>query len=195
MRNPNFYQYWNAFSSSADTQNAKFISNYNEYTRNTPNKEAWVSAQRTTPFFQYVCRLAFWLYGRAKIGKFWIAQEEKKIFIEKTNKINFYVYFCSEYVKMKTNRIMDEIRETISPEMKMQMELSVAIANRIYEILEEKGMSQKDFAQLMGKTETEISRWLSGTHNLTLATLCKISVALGENLLEVPVNQGELVEA
>ncbi len=96
---------------------------------------------------------------------------------------------------MKTNRIMDEIRETISPEMKMQMELSVAIANRIYEILEEKGMSQKDFARLMGKTETEISRWLSGTHNLTLATLCKISIALGENLLEVPVNHSELVEA
>ena len=90
---------------------------------------------------------------------------------------------------------MNEIRETISPEMKMQMELSVAIANRIYEILEEKGMSQKDFARLMGKTETEISRWLSGTHNMTLATLCKISIALGENLLEVPANQGELVEA
>ena len=96
---------------------------------------------------------------------------------------------------MKTNPIMNEIRETISPEMKMQMELSVAIANRIYEILEEKGMSQKDFARLMGKTETEISRWLSGTHNMTLATLCKISIALGENLLEVPENQGELVEA
>lgn len=96
---------------------------------------------------------------------------------------------------MKTNPIMNEIRETISPEMKMQIELSVAIANRIYEILEEKGMSQKDFARLMGKTETEISRWLSGTHNMTLATLCKISIALGENLLEVPANQGELVEA
>ena len=27
---------------------------------------------------------------------------------------------------MKTNRIMDEIRSTISPEMKLQMELSVA---------------------------------------------------------------------
>lgn len=90
---------------------------------------------------------------------------------------------------------MDEIRETISPEMKMQMELSVAIANRIYEILEEKGMSQKDFARLMGKTETEISRWLSGTHNMTLATLCKISIALGENLLEVPVSHSELAMA
>ena len=31
---------------------------------------------------------------------------------------------------------MDEIRSNISPEMKLQMELSVAIANRICEILE-----------------------------------------------------------
>lgn len=87
---------------------------------------------------------------------------------------------------MKTNRIMDEIRSTISPEMKMQIELSVAIANRIYDILEKKGLTQKDFAQMMGKSETEVSRWLSGTHNLTLATLCKISVALGEDIITIP---------
>ncbi len=86
---------------------------------------------------------------------------------------------------MKTNRLMDEIRSTISPEMKMQMELSVAIANRIYEILESKGMSQKDLARLLGKTETEVSRWLSGTHNLTLATICKISAALGQDVIMV----------
>ena len=89
--------------------------------------------------------------------------------------------------EFERNKIMDEIRSTISPEMKLQMELSVAIANRIYEILEEKGMSQKDFAQLMGKTETEVSRWLSGTHNLTLSTICKISAALGEDIVRVPV--------
>ena len=86
---------------------------------------------------------------------------------------------------MKTNKIMDEIRSTISPEMKLQMELSVSIANRIYNILEKKGMSQKDFAKLMGKTETEVSRWLSGTHNLTMATICKISAALGEDIIKV----------
>lgn len=90
---------------------------------------------------------------------------------------------------MKTNRIMDEIRATISPEMKMQMELSVAIANRIYDILEKKGLTQKDFARMMGKTETEVSRWLSGTHNLTLATLCKISVALGADIIKVTGHQ------
>ena len=80
---------------------------------------------------------------------------------------------------MRTNRIMDEIRSTITPEMKLQMEMSVAIANRIYEILEAKGMTQKELAQKLGKTETEVSRWLSGTHNLTLSTICKISAALG----------------
>ena len=84
---------------------------------------------------------------------------------------------------MKTNKLMDEIRETMSPEMKKQMELSVSIANRIYEILEAKGMSQKDFALLMGKTETEVSRWLSGTQNMTMSTIAKISTALGEDII------------
>ena len=87
---------------------------------------------------------------------------------------------------MKTNRIMDEIRSTISPEMKLQMEMSVSIANRIYEILEAKGMTQKDLAKRLGKTETEVSRWLSGTHNLTLSTICKISAALGDQTLVNP---------
>ena len=64
---------------------------------------------------------------------------------------------------MKTNRIMDEIRSTISPE----------------------GMTQKDLAKRLGKTETEVSRWLSGTHNLTLSTICKISAALGDPILQV----------
>jgi len=44
---------------------------------------------------------------------------------------------------MKTNRIMDEIRSTISPEMKMQMEMSVAIANRIYDIHERLAPDQR----------------------------------------------------
>ena len=78
---------------------------------------------------------------------------------------------------------MDEIRQTISPDMKIRMELSVAIANRIYSILEQRGLSQKDFAQLMGKTETEVSRWLSGTHNLTISTISKITSVLGEDII------------
>ena len=83
---------------------------------------------------------------------------------------------------------MDDIRAQMSPEMKKRMDLTVAIANRIYQILETKGMSQKDLAQKVGKTETEVSRWLSGMHNLTIGTIAKISIALGEEILVIPSN-------
>ncbi len=86
---------------------------------------------------------------------------------------------------MKSNKLLDEIRHTMTPEMKRQMDLSVQIANRIYEIMEDKGLSQKDLAHLLGKTETEVSRWLSGTHNMTMATLAKISSALGTDIVRV----------
>lgn len=97
-----------------------------------------------------------------------------------------------KYVNMKTNKLLDEIRQTVTPQMKCQMELSVMIANRIYEILEEKGLSQKDLAHVLGKTETEVSRWLSGTHNMTLATIAKISTALDTDIVKVPVRKKHL---
>jgi transcriptional regulator with XRE-family HTH domain len=46
-------------------------------------------------------------------------------------------------------------------------------------------MTQKDLAKKMGKTEAEVSVWLSGQHNFTLKTLAKISVALEEDLIKV----------
>lgn len=87
---------------------------------------------------------------------------------------------------MRTNKMIDEVRRSITPEMKLQMEMSVAVANRIYDILEAKGMTQKELALKLGKTETEVSRWLSGTHNLTLSTISKVSVALGEDIVIIP---------
>ena len=79
---------------------------------------------------------------------------------------------------------MDEIRKTMMPEMIIQTELSVSIANRIYECLEQRNMTQKDLARMMGKTETEVSRWLSGTHNFTIATIAKITTVLGEAIIQ-----------
>jgi transcriptional regulator with XRE-family HTH domain len=84
---------------------------------------------------------------------------------------------------MKTNALMDQIRQSTPPEVNLQVEMAVRIANRVYDILEERNMTQRDFAKLVGKSENEVSRWLCGTHNLTLATIAKMSVALGEDLL------------
>ena len=94
-----------------------------------------------------------------------------------------FMFIFANKKEMRTNRMIDEVRRSITPEMKLQMEMSVAIANRICDILEAKGMTQKELARKLGKTETEVSRWLSGTHNLTLSTISKVSVALGEDIV------------
>ena len=60
---------------------------------------------------------------------------------------------------------------------------SIDIANEIYKTLKEKEMSSADLARLLNKSESEISKWLTGTHNFTFKTIKKIEVALGEDLL------------
>ena len=71
-------------------------------------------------------------------------------------------------------------------ELKLELDLSFAIADKIDAIIKEKGMTQKEFAKKMNKTEAEVSRWLSGTHNFTLKTIAKITNVLGESIITIP---------
>jgi transcriptional regulator with XRE-family HTH domain len=80
---------------------------------------------------------------------------------------------------------MQECRALITPEIREDIDFSIALVNRIFDILEEKGITQRDLAKRLGKSETEISRWMQGTHNFTMATLKKIERALGAPILVV----------
>lgn len=80
---------------------------------------------------------------------------------------------------------METIRQQTPPEVNKQVDLCVAIANRIFDLLQERGMSQRDLARALDKTETEVSRWLSGTHNLTIATIAKIATVLDDDIITV----------
>ncbi|MDY0173935.1 MAG: helix-turn-helix transcriptional regulator [Bacteroidales bacterium] len=86
---------------------------------------------------------------------------------------------------MKKNALLEELRKTVSKEIKREIDLSFDIVNRIHDILERKNFDQKDLAKLLGKSEAEISKWMRGTHNFTLKTLTKIEAALDEPILEV----------
>ena len=48
------------------------------------------------------------------------------------------------------------------------------MANYVECLLSDKGLKQKDLADKMGKSEAEVSKWLSGTHNFTLRSIAKI---------------------
>lgn len=78
-------------------------------------------------------------------------------------------------------QIVDETPE----ELKTQLRFSDSIAEKLSILLEERGMTQRDLARKVGKTEAEVSRWLGGTHNFTLRTLAKISTILGVDMIKV----------
>ena len=86
---------------------------------------------------------------------------------------------------MRRSSILEARRAKVSPEVKNKVNLSFMIVDRIYSILEERGLRQKDLADMLGKKESEISKWMRGTHNFTIDTVCSIEKVLGQPILQV----------
>ncbi|MBO5406100.1 MAG: helix-turn-helix transcriptional regulator [Bacteroidales bacterium] len=81
--------------------------------------------------------------------------------------------------------MFDELYSRIPEESRRMSSHSFAIAAHINEILERKGWNKTDFAVAMGKKNAEISKWMSGQHNFTIATIAKIESVLGEDIIAV----------
>jgi transcriptional regulator with XRE-family HTH domain len=87
---------------------------------------------------------------------------------------------------MKKNSIIkDWLRKNSSPEIEKLVRRNLAISDKVRGILEEEGISQKEFAEQLGKTSSEISKWLSGTHNLTMKSIIKMELILDTDLIHV----------
>ena len=86
---------------------------------------------------------------------------------------------------MKRSSVLEERRKRVNPEIRQSVALSFRIVDRIHDILQEKGLKQKDLAQRLGKSEAEISKWMRGTHNFTIDTLVSIEDALNATIVQV----------
>ena len=86
---------------------------------------------------------------------------------------------------MKVADLFNECLQAVPQETKREVGMSIDIANRICVILKEKEMTQKDLAHKLGKRESEVSKWTSGSHNFTISTIAKIETALGQDILQV----------
>ena len=58
-------------------------------------------------------------------------------------------------------------------------------AEQIEVAMKERGLGKKQFAELMHKNPSEVTKWLSGKHNFTIALLEEISKALGVRITGV----------
>ena len=74
----------------------------------------------------------------------------------------------------------------IPEDLQIQTKLSVAIAARIEPLMRQEGLSKKQFADALGRRPSEVTKWLSGEHNFTIATLSRLSAYFGKSIIEVP---------
>ena len=86
---------------------------------------------------------------------------------------------------MKRSDIIEARRAKVSPEVRRRVDLSFLIVDRIHAMLEQRQLKQKDLAAMLNKKESEISKWMRGTHNFTIATISQIEKVLGEPILQV----------
>lgn len=78
---------------------------------------------------------------------------------------------------------LEELRNETSPQMSQQISKRMKLAAQIDDVLISRGLTNQEFAFMMGKKPSEITRWLSGTHNFTTETLWEIERVLQIQLL------------
>ena len=87
---------------------------------------------------------------------------------------------------MKTMRTpFRQMLEAVPADIQQEVDLEVAISNRINDLMQQRGLSKLEFAQALGKRPSEVTKWLSGQHNFTIRTLALLSAFFGESLVRV----------
>ena len=87
---------------------------------------------------------------------------------------------------MKNENLYQQALLDIPDDVKREVTLFYAVADRLFDLIEEAGMTQKEFAKKIGKSESEVSVWMTGRHNFTLRTLAKVSSVLNADIVSVP---------
>ncbi len=80
---------------------------------------------------------------------------------------------------------LQEIFNEIPKEKREESRISFAISNRLDALMRSKGLNKKQFAEAIGKRPNEVTRWLSGEHNFTIATLSMLSSFFGQPIITV----------
>lgn len=83
------------------------------------------------------------------------------------------------------SKVIDDLLREITPEELSRTEKRMLLAIRIDEAIKIKGWKKQDFAKAIGKKASEISKWLSGTHNFTADTLFDIERILDIHLFKL----------
>ena len=91
--------------------------------------------------------------------------------------------------KKQATGVLGTLLAQIDERQQARTRTKMIVAARIEDALAASNMTQKEFARLMGRSESEICSWLSGERNFTLDTLTDISIVLRTNLLPFALDE------
>ena len=85
---------------------------------------------------------------------------------------------------MKTiNDKFQQMTASVPKDIQAEIDLSFAISNEIYHLMQERGLTKKQFADALGKKPSEVTKWLSGQHNFTIRTIAMLSTFFGKPII------------
>ena len=93
---------------------------------------------------------------------------------------------------IKSDIIKNAIK-SIDPHIANRVDNRMYVSARIKELMDQRGLLNKDLAKLLKKQASMITRWLSGTHNFTLDTVSDIETVLGEKIIQKTGEPSDMV--
>ena len=72
------------------------------------------------------------------------------------------------------SKIFEQAVKNVPNEVKRFVDHSFEIVDQIHDILEKQGKNQRDLASMLNKKESEVSKWMQGTHNFTIKSIAKM---------------------
>lgn len=89
----------------------------------------------------------------------------------------------------KYKSVADFFNTETPKDMEYLIDMNMAVSEQVMFYLKEKNWTQKDLAKALGKKESEISKWLSGTHNITFKSVAKMAAVFGKEIITTPLSE------
>jgi transcriptional regulator with XRE-family HTH domain len=90
-----------------------------------------------------------------------------------------------KYKSVLTQQLLEEI----TPAEMEKSASKMLLAAKINDLIISKNWSKGEFAKRMGQEPSVITKWLSGTHNFTVDTICDIANQLGMTLEDLMISR------
>jgi len=90
--------------------------------------------------------------------------------------------------KAYKSKLIESLIHEIGSEEQKSTDRKMMLAAKIYDAMKAKGIKNGHLAAMLRKKPSEITKWLSGTHNFTVETLWNIGDALGIEIINLSMS-------